>query len=179
MRGLVASLALGLLIALPALPAHAQISGAAFSGFGGNSKKPINIEADELEVIDGEQRALFKGNVRVTQGESTIRTSQLEVIYLPKGQGSGSGGGSGGQGNISKLNLTGGVVATSGPNTAQSERGTFDVRRDVVTLEGNVILTQGENVAKGCRLTANLKTNVATIRGCGGQRPRFQLTPGN
>ena len=166
MLRLIAAAALGFLVAIPA---HAQISGAAFSGFGGQSKRPVNIEADELEVIDGEKRAVFKGNVRVTQGESTIRTSRLEVLY--------SGNGNGGQGNISRFNLSGGVVATSGQNTAQSERGSFDVVREVVVLEGDVILTQAGNVAKGCRLVANIKTNVANLKGCRGERPRFQFTP--
>ena len=154
-----------------ATPAWAQINGAAFSGFSGNSKKPINIEADELEVIDGEKRALFKGNVRVTQGESTIQTSQLEVIY--------SGDGSGGQGDISMLNLSGGVVAKSGANTASGDTGSFDVKREVVTLSGEVVLSQGPNVAKGCKLVASLKQNTANLTRCKGQRVITSITPNN
>lgn len=168
-----ALLATTLAAALLATPALAQINGAAFSGFGGNSKQPINIEADELEVIDGEKRALFKGNVRITQGKSTIQTSQLEVIY--------SGDGSGGQGDISKLNLSGGVIAKSDNNTATGNSGSFDVKAEIVTLSGNaedpVTLSQGENVATGCKLTASLKQNTANLTRCKGQRVITSITP--
>ena len=166
---LAAALLLAVTPLLASTSALAQISGTAFSGFSGNSKNPINIEADELEVIDGEKRALFKGNVTVTQGKSTLRTSQLEVIY--------SGDGSGGQGDISMLNLSGGVVAKSDNNTATGDTGSFDVKREIVTLSGDVVLSQGQNVAKGCKLVASLKQNTANLSRCKGQRVITSITP--
>ena len=166
---LIAALLEGLPLA--SSPALAQINGAAFSGFSGDSKQPINIEADELEVIDGEKRAVFKGNVRVTQGKSTIQTSRLEVIY--------SGDGQGGQGDISMLNLSGGVVAKSDGNTASGDAGSFDVKREIVTLSGEVVLSQGPNVAKGCKLVASLKQNTANLTRCKGQRVITSIQPNN
>ena len=164
-----------LLAALLATPAHAQISGEAFAGFSGSSKSPIQIDADALEVIDGENRAVFSGNVRVQQGDSVIETSQLEVVYA-KG-GSNAEGST--PGNISMLNLSGGVIARSGANTAQGEKGSFDVAREIVTLSGDVTLSQGRNVAKGCKLVAELKTNEAKLSRCPGQRVRTVITPGS
>lgn len=155
--------------------ALAQISGEAFSGFGGGSKSPVQIDADALEVVDGENRAIFSGNVRVQQGDSVIETSRLEVIYA-KG-GSNAEGGT--PGNISKLNLSGGVIARSGANTAQGDKGSFDVIGEVVTLSGDVTLSQGKNVAKGCELVAQLKTNRAKLKRCPGQRVRTVITPGS
>ena len=173
-----ALVAAALLVAAPALvagPAAAQISGDAFQGFTGGSGSPVQIDADQLEVVDGENRAVFKGNVRVQQGDSVIETGELEVIYA-KGGANGEGST---PGNISKLNLSGGVIARSGANTAQGERGSFDVAAEVVTLEGGVTLSQGKNVAKGCKLVAELKSNQARLTRCPGQRIRTVITPGS
>ena len=169
----VALAALGLALGWAA-PAAAQISGDAFAGFAGSSKSPVQIDADALEVVDGENRAIFSGNVRVQQGDSVIETSRLEVIYA-KG-GSNAAGTT--PGNISRLNLSGGVIARSGENTAQGDRGSFDVVREIVTLSGDVTLSQNRNVAKGCKLVARLKTNQATLSRCPGQRVRTVITPG-
>ena len=162
--------------ALAATPAAAQISGEAFSGFSGSNKSPVQIDADALEVIDGENRAVFSGNVRVQQGDSVIETGRLEVIYAKGGSNAQSAAT---PGNISKLNLSGGVIARSGPNTAQGDKGSFDVVGEVVTLSGDVTLSQGQNVAKGCRLVAELKTNQARLTRCQGERVRTVITPGS
>lgn len=158
----------------PAL-ASAQVSGDAFSGFSSNSKDPIQIEADELEVIDSESRAIYRGNVKIRQGASVITTSQLDVKY--------SRAGAGGQGDIERLDLSGGVVATSKTNTASANRGTYIVKTEDIILDGKVVVSQGKNVATGCRLEANLRTNIANLKACKGTRKKGRvktiLTPGS
>ena len=153
------------------VPAHAQINANAFSGFGSGSGDPVAIEADQLEVVDGENRAVFSGNVVVKQGTSTIRTARLEVFYEQ--------GANGGQGDIRLMNLSGGLIATTEDSKAVAERGTYDVQKEFVTLDGDVVLTQERNVAKGCSLRANLKTNQATLGSCGSGRVTTILTPGS
>ncbi len=144
--------------------AHAQVSGGAFNGFKQNSKDPIQIEADELEVIDAKSTAIYKGNVKIRQGASLITTSRLDVIYDKDGEG--------GQGDIKQLNLSGGLVATSKGNTAQADKGVFYVKSEDIILDGNVVVSQGKNIAKGCRLEANLKTNLAKIKACSKKKGR-------
>ena len=138
--------------------AQAQVSGGAFNGFKQNNKDPIQIEADELEVLDAKSTAIYKGNVKIRQGASLITTSRLDVIYDKDGDG--------GQGDIKQLNLSGGLVATSKGNTAQADKGVFYVKSEDIVLEGSVVVSQGKNIAKGCRLEANLKTNLAKIKSC-------------
>ncbi len=153
--------------------AFAQASGKAFEGFSSNSKDPVQIEADELEVLDGQSKAVFRGNVKVRQGSSLITTSQLIVTYAK--------GGGGGQGDIEKLNLRGGLIVTSKDNTAEADKGTYNVKTEDVLLEGNVVVSQGGNIATGCKLTANLKTNKATLHSCPrtGGRVKSVFTPGS
>ncbi|MEL6505169.1 MAG: lipopolysaccharide transport periplasmic protein LptA [Pseudomonadota bacterium] len=155
---------LALLLALTPVAAAAQVSGAAFQGFNSNSKDPVQIEADELEVIDEQAKAIFTGNVKVRQGTSTITTSRLVVEYL-KGAG-------GTQNDIDRLIMTGGLVATSQENTVTADKGVYQVARERIQLEGKVVISQGENVATGCKLTANLKTNQAVLSACKGSGGR-------
>ena len=164
-------LVLTLMIAWVATAAQAQVSGQAFEGFRSNSKDPVQIEADQLVVLDGEAKAVFEGNVKVRQGTSLITTSHLEVKYL-KGSG-------GGQEDIEKLTMTGGLIATSKNNTVTAEKGVYEVQTENIVLSGKVVVSQGTNVATGCKLLANLKTNQATLQACGGGRVKSIFTPGS
>ena len=60
--------------------AQTPVSG--LSGLGGdNSKKPIDIESDRLEVDDKTHIAIFIGNVSATQGDYNLKAPRLEVYY--------------------------------------------------------------------------------------------------
>ena len=152
-------------------PSMAQVSGKAFEGFRGNSSDPVQIEADELEVLDAQAKAVFKGNVKVRQGTSLITTKKLVVKYAK--------GSAGGQNDIDQLDMSGGLIATSKENTVTADVGTYFVKTEKIILSGKVVISQGANVASGCKLLANLKTNQATLQACkGGGRVKSVFTPG-
>ncbi len=56
-------------------------TGTPFAGFGGNSKEPIRIDANRLEVFDKENRAIYSGDVVSVQGQSTLRCSSMTIFY--------------------------------------------------------------------------------------------------
>lgn len=68
----------------PVIPAAAQSPGAAFSNYSANSGKPIDIEAEVLEVDDKKQTATFTGNVSATQGDFNLKAKELIVVYTRK-----------------------------------------------------------------------------------------------
>lgn len=147
-----------------ALPnaAHAQATGDAFSGFRSDNNAPIQIEADSLEVRDVEKRAVFKGNVDVRQGETTMKTARLDVFY----DGTVSPGGVGGNQGISRIEANGKVIVTSGNNTATGGKAVFNMKTQIVVLSGGrVVLTQCNNVIVGKKLTVNLTNNKASLSG--------------
>jgi len=41
------------------------------------SKEPSQIDADTLEIFDQEQKAVYKGNVIVKQGETTMKGAKV------------------------------------------------------------------------------------------------------
>lgn len=172
MKSIIIKLLFAALLAFAPQAAFAQVSGQAFAGFSGNSKDPVQIEADELEVLDAENRAVFVGNVKVRQGSSLITTSKLVVVYKK--------GGGGGQNDIDRLIMSGGLIATSKENTVTANKGTYFVATEKIILEGKVVISQGENVATGCKLNANLKTNQAALSACkGGGRVSTVFRPGS
>lgn len=151
------------LAASTAAAAFAQANGDAFSGFRTNNNTPIQIEADSLEVRDAEKLAVFKGNVDVQQGETTMKAAKLNVYY----DGSVTPGGAGSNQGIRRIEATGKVLVTSGNNQATGDSAVFNMKSQEVVLTGNVILTQCDSIVRGKKLTVNLNTGQAQLSGSG------------
>ena len=139
--------------------ASAQDFGAAFQGLSTESDQPIQIESDRLEIRDSEQIAIYSGNVRVQQGATTLKTTELRVHYT--GEASGGAPGSA----VERIEAGSPVLVQSGDQTATGDRAVLEMARDMITMSGNVVLSQGENVVRGQQLTINLKTKQARMEG--------------
>ncbi len=157
--------------------ANAQSFGGAFEGMA-NSDEPIQIEADRLEVIDGEGIALFEGNVSVVQGTTILKTRQLKVWYDRESATDTPGG------NVRKIEATGKVAVRSGDQQASADNAVVDMRAQIATLSGSVTVSQGQNILTGCNLRINMATNAANLTPCktsgqGGGRVKMLFTPQN
>src|SRR5213595_4206830 len=53
----------------------------AMQGFSQNRDQPIKIEAASLEMRDKKKEAMFSGNVKVVQGDTTMTSKTLVVFY--------------------------------------------------------------------------------------------------
>jgi lipopolysaccharide export system protein LptA len=125
---------------------------------GHNSNAPVDVTADRIEVQDRADRAIFAGNVHVTQAELTLDTPRLTVAY--------SGGG-GGEGNVQirRLDAAGGVTVKSPSETARGDFGIYDLDRKLITLIGNVQLDRDDNRVNGARLVIDLDSGRAVVDG--------------
>lgn len=172
-RAIAVSLAALLLLMTPAL-AQAQNIGGNFGGFSDNSNKPIDIEADQLEVLDDKKIAVFSGNVKAVQGAMTMRSRKLNVRYAgdPAGETKPDTKKSGGS-QITSIRAEGKVLIESGEDqSATSSWAVFDVIKQTVTLGGEVTLSQGGNVLTGDKLIIDLKTNRSRFVNLGdGSKP--------
>ncbi len=155
-------------------PADSAAPANAFQGFTRNRKDPVNIEANYLEVRDKDKVAIFKGNVVVVQGDTTMRCRELEVHY------EGSALGNDPRQNvpatksqqktesaqrIKRLIAIGGVIVTAKDQKAVGDKGTFEMATNIVILAGNVVVTQGQNVIHGDKLTVNLTDGTSKVDG--------------
>jgi lipopolysaccharide export system protein LptA len=152
----------------------------ALQGFSQNRDQPVHIEAATLEVRDKDKVATFSGDVRVRQGDTTMRCQSLLVFYeqgaLPgskkdDGKGKSEDGkalkaatpGPGGEQKIKRLEARGSVVVTQKEQTASGDLGIFNMETNTVTLTGDVVMTQGKNVLRGDRLVVDLTSGVSRV----------------
>jgi len=155
----------------PSLGQQAQGVPNAVQGFSQNRDEPVQIEAEELEVRDKSGVATFSGNVKVVQGDTTMRSHSLVVHYETPGDGQDKGKGAvkaatpgpGGSQQITRLEAKGEVIVVQKDQTATGDLGLFDMRTNVVTLTGNVVVSQGKNVLRGDRLVVDLTSGVSRV----------------
>ena len=158
----------------------------AMQGFSQNRDKPIQIDAASLEMRDKDKAATFSGNVKVVQGDTTMRCKTLVVFYDNNDAAGGkpaiksSTPGPGGSSSIRRLEAKGGVVVTQKEQTVTGDRGIFDMRANTVTMEGNVLLTKEKNVLRGDRLIVDMTTGVSRVESNNNRvQGVFQSTPGS
>jgi lipopolysaccharide export system protein LptA len=125
---------------------------------GHDSNAPVDVTADRIEVQDRSDRAIFAGNVHVTQAELSLETPRLTVAYS-----GGQGGGTNVQ--IRRLDAAGGVVVKSPSETARGDFGIYDLDRKLITLIGNVQLRRENDQVNGARLVIDLDSGRAVVDG--------------
>lgn len=143
----------GLVMALT-FSASAQISG---------QSGPINIEADQLEFLDREGKAVYLGNVDAIQGDARIRAEKLTIFFDQDTPGSSDSGDSIGSnvGAVKSLLAEGSVYYMTPSEKAKGDRGVYDYDSDTITLTGNVTVTRGDNVIAGDNLVIEVASGVS------------------
>ncbi len=172
-----------LALSLIATVAHGQQS--QDTNFRLEGDKPIQIESDQLEVQDKQNTATFTGNVLVTQGPTQMRSSVMTVFYADSGKNetrteSTAVPSTTGQASseIERIEVGGKVYVSSGTQTATGDKGSFDMRANILHLTGKqVVLSEGDNVVTGCALTVETETGKARLDACSGGRVRMVISP--
>jgi lipopolysaccharide export system protein LptA len=180
-RPLAAALGLLVLVSPPGmLSAQESATTSRLSGLKMSGDQPIQIESDKLEVRESENIAIFSGNVSVTQGPTLLKSGKMTVYYAKDG-----GSAATGSANIDRLEVDGKVYVKSDNQVATGDRGTFDMKTEILVLSGKeVVLSEGPNVLVGCKLTVQMKTGEAQVDGCkeggsGTGRVMMSITPGS
>jgi len=161
-----------------------EATSGAFSGLTLSGKDPIQIESDRLEVVESESKAVFTGNVNVTQGPTLMKSGKMTVYYV-KSAAEGSAAPATGSSNIDRLEVDDKVYIKSEDQVATGDRGVFDMKTEILVLSGSqVVLSQGTNVLVGCKLTADMRTGRAQVEGCKtasspSGRVMMSITPGS
>ena len=126
----------------------------------GKSSAPIEVTSDALEVLQEQNKAIFKGNVVAVQGGVRLKSDAMTVFYNPSQPKDSEQ-----QGAISRLEAAGNVLLTTQDETASGASGVYVVDKHQVTLQGNVVLTRDKNVLKGDTLTYDLNTGKSSLIG--------------
>lgn len=141
-----------------------------FGGFKHDSKAPIEITADSLEVRQAENRAIFAGTVVAGQGTLRLTADRVEVNYAAGKTNSDTGA-------IQKMRAEGNVFLSNGSETAQGAWAEYDVAAGMVRMGGDVVLTQGDNAISGQSLVIDLNAGTGRIESAGTGRVKSVFTP--
>jgi lipopolysaccharide export system protein LptA len=157
----------------------------ALQGFSQNRDKPIQIDAARLEVRDKDKVATFfgdaKADVKVIQGDTTMRSRKLVVFYEQDEAAKGgkavkaASPGPGGSSQIRRLEAIGNVIVTQKDQTVTGETGIFEMKTNTITMSGSVVMTQAENVVQGDRLVVDMGTGVSRVETAPGGRVKALL----
>lgn len=149
--------------------AQAQAPGTSLgTNFTANADKPIDIQADMLEVDDNKKVATFKGNVSATQGDFNMKSRELIVSYTTAKSDNKTaapqGAVPGGNGEINEINAKGNVVITTKDGQeATGDAALYQVKNQLVFLTGDVKVKQSGNVIACEKVTVNLGTGITTM----------------
>ncbi len=132
-----------------------------------DASQPIEVVADELQVDQTRNVAIFRGNVEAIQGTLVLRADEVTVVYDLESEGTQT---------IRRIEAKGRVLLTSPEESAEAREGVYDVTAGRIVLRGDVVLTRRDNVVRGRQLVVDLRRHVATVEG-GGERVRALFRP--
>jgi lipopolysaccharide export system protein LptA len=133
-------------------PAQGQDAVSALKGH--NSKAPVDVSADRIELQDRADRAVMSGNVEMRQQDMTLKAPRVTIAYTRAG---------GTQ--IQRLDASGGVTVTSPSETARGQYAIYDFDRKLITMLGGVTLTRAGSNISGNRLVIDLNSGHAIVDG--------------
>jgi lipopolysaccharide export system protein LptA len=162
-----------------------------------DTKLPVEISSDTLEVLQNQNKAIFKGNVIAVQGKIRLSSDVMIVHYKQKSDAPGqaappkvksassSQDGGSPMGAITLIEVEGNVFIATPEESAKGDKGNYQVEEKMLHLTGdNVILTRDKNILRGTELEYNLETghSVLTskhskVRGTNGGRVHMLSVP--
>jgi lipopolysaccharide export system protein LptA len=131
----------------------------------------VNIEADSMEVLEAEKRAVFKGNVHAQRTETRLTSDRMVVTYRDVQQADGSK-----RTDVAMIDAQGNVKIRTPRQTITGDNALLDVASDLLTVTGNVVVTEGSTVIRGTKLKADLKAKTSSMTG---GRVRGSFVPRN
>ena len=158
-------IAAALLLLTPSL-LEAQGSQLNFDGFYIDGDLPIEVEADQIEVLqskeaDNKRIAELTGDVTIVQGDMKITSDTVIVTF-------GSDGG-----EMEKIETYGDMVLTTQDKTVKASKAIYDMLSGKIDLSENVVLIQEGVTIVGKNMVVETFTGKATITG----RVRTVLNP--
>ncbi|HZK98634.1 MAG TPA: LptA/OstA family protein [Caulobacteraceae bacterium] len=155
-----ASVALTLLLATGFVAGGRALADARSSTPLDRSNGPIDITANEAEVVQSKCMAIWRGAAEALQGTSRLRADTITVFSHPKAA---DASGQGACGGTDRIVADGHVYYVTPQQTAHGDHAVYSQPDDQIVLTGNVIVVQGDNVARGDRLTIKVSTKEARM----------------
>lgn len=115
--------------------------------------KPIEVEADSVEIDEGSGKSIYKGNVILTQGSIRLAADRITVIQHEKKSDQIIAVGS-------PAVLTQKSANGKKPVKGRSTRMEYSVNSDILFLIGDATLTQDQDTFKSDRIAYDRKRSL-------------------
>jgi lipopolysaccharide export system protein LptA len=122
--------------------------------------QPVEVEANEMEIIDADKQAVFRGQVDAVRGDQHIRSDIMTVFYADTKQADGTS-----KSEVSKLDATGNVTVTTAKQVITGEWAKMDVTANTLVVGGKVKVVEGKTMLQGEKLNVDLNTNRTLMTG--------------
>lgn len=136
-----------------ASPTQAQLAG--------GSDAPVDITADELEVINSQCLAIWRGSAEALQDTSRLRADVLRIRYAAARPA--RAGAEPSCGDLDRMEAEGAVYYVTPQQRVRANAAVYDAASETITMTGNVVAAQGPNVLRGQRLVINVVTGQAVM----------------
>lgn len=146
-----AALLAAALVLLSAGPLRAQTASAPV---------PVDISANEMEILDAEKKAVFRGAVDATRGTTNLKADALTVTYAEVKQPDGSS-----KTDATDLDARGNVTIKTPGETITGDWARFDPPANQLVVGGGVRLVRGDTVLTGNELRSDLNTDMSDAKG--------------
>lgn len=121
---------------------------------------PVDIVSNEMEILDKEKKAVFRGAVDATKGTTNIKSDTLTVTYADVKQPDGTT-----KTDATDIDAKGNVTITTPKEVITGDWAKYDPQTEKLTVGGKVKLVQGTTVLQGNELVSDLKTSRTQMKG--------------
>jgi lipopolysaccharide export system protein LptA len=143
--------------------AHAQLET--------RSNSPIDITADQAEVVQSKCEAIWRGAAEALQDQSRLRADTITVYSRHKPGGAPkpaapAQAGDAGQadcGAADRIVADGHVYYVTPEREARGDHAVYTQSDDQIVMTGDVIVVQGQNVARGDKLIIDVANHQARM----------------
>ena len=129
------------------------------------SRDPIDITSDSVEANQKQNKVTFTGNVVAKQGDATLYSNTLVILYDPDTK------------KLKEMIAIGNVKIVQSERRATSQKATFHQDENKAILDGDVVVREGENVIRGERVTFYVDEERSVVESGKGGRVSTHITP--
>lgn len=121
---------------------------------------PVEVEANEMEIIDADRQAIFRGKVDAVRDSEHITSDVMTVYYSDVRQADGTS-----KSQVSKMDATGNVTVITEKQVITGEWAKMDVLENTLIVGGRVKLVEGKTTLQGEKLNVDLNTKRTLMTG--------------
>lgn len=147
------------------------------------SDTPIDVTADQLEVIQGQCASIWTGSAEALQDNARLRADVMRMYFVPKAKGAAPAAGGTGTsacGDLKRMEAEGSVYYVTPDQRVRGNKATYEADTTTITMTGDVVAVQGQNVLRGDKMVFNTDTGQGRMIGGGKggkNRPRGVFYP--